>query len=755
MTASDALTPTPGVTSSSIVVDVGDRIFAHSDGSTGEWHELIDHLRSTEKNARGLGDAFGSGEAAALVGLLHDVGKADPDWQRYLHDSAAGLSPATVNHKTAGALLLHKLEVPILAMAVEGHHGGLPCLDTFRDLLQKEPTPGQSAALRWAEDVGLFDGLESAARTYIPEWAIPSRDRKRRRETELWLRMLFAALIDADRLDTEAHFDGARAATRARQSIGPGPLLTRFESTREAVIGIRNGDPVASIRDEIYKNVVAQSGSPPGWYTLTAPTGSGKTVTGLAFALQHARAHGMRRVIMAVPYVSVTEQVASVYRGLLDDRKADEGSGSVVLEHHSGASQEATEAQHGSGLWNRLAVENWDAEVIVTTTVQLLESLFDNRPSKVRKLHNVARSVIVIDEAQSIPWRLLEPTLEVLRSLVENYGCSVVLSTATQPPFQKLPPMAGRAMIELVDSSRSWYPQRVHAQFDQTDQTWDEIADTVSREARENNDQCLVVLNTVADARSLAQLLSGTEGLFHLSTRLCLAHRQDVLAEVTARLDGGRPCVLVATQLVEAGIDFDFPVGMRAVGPLPAIVQVSGRINRHGSRPCGRLIIVSPSEGKTPPDEYRTGAKIALDLLKDGCNALDPEVLDNYWDRFVDACKATIDKKKVQERREYLDFPEVAKRYRLIVDDTTPVVVPYGNFDPARLDVPDDPDGRRRLIRRLQPYLVQLRGPELSSALDKGLVESIDPSGWLLRWVGPYDSFLGLMSDASTEAVIW
>lgn len=324
-----------------------------------------------------------------------------------------------------------------------------------------------------------------------------------------------------------------------------------------------------------------------------------------------------RRVISAVPFISVTEQVADAYRAVLDPT----GTGDVVLEHHSGIRTRA-EAQAGNGLWSRLATENWDATFLVTTTVRLLETMFANGTSDVRRLHRMARSVIIVDEVQSIPWRLVEPTLEVLRDLVRHYGCTVVVSTATQPPFDRIGDLEGAEPRQLLDPR--WFDEfrRTRAVFEPLPLTWPEIGDRVHAEAERHAGQCLAVFNTIKDAGALTRQLVGHEGLFYLSTRLCQEHRRDVLREVNGRLGAGRPCLLVSTQLVEAGVDIDFPVAFRAVAPMTAIAQVAGRVNRHGLRTEGVLHVIDPSEGGSPPDEYRIGCNVTRDLLRNGVDPL-------------------------------------------------------------------------------------------------------------------------------------
>lgn len=714
---------------------------AHSPNDSGDWHSLADHLAGTGQRAGAFGDAFSSAEACRLVGELHDLGKADPAWQRYLAAAAFGNKLTMVDHKHAGAFVCEQWGVGTCAFVIAGHHGGMPNMADLRSKMVNGPTEGQQTAIEHVEVLG---ARRLEVQAVIPQFVLASgADAVGRRRMEFWLRMVFSALVDADRLDTEEHFHGhLRGPEQGRLD----DLLVRCETRRRVELVQRQDDPVAPARTEMFEEVISRADDQPGWFELTAPTGSGKTIAALSFALRHAASNGHRRVVTAVPFISVTEQVADVYRKLLED-----GSGPpVVLEHHSGLFS-TSEAQADAGLWARLAAENWDTRVIVTTTVQLLESLFGNHPSRTRKLHRLARSVIILDEVQSLPWRLLDPTLDVLRELVRSYGCSIVLSTATQPPFSKIGSVAGVERRQLADARWFRVFDRVDADVIREPMSWDEFGSRIAVESDRHHGQCLVVLNTIADAREVCSRLAGRPGLTHLSSRLCPAHRVDVLRSAISRLDNGQPCTLVSTQLVEAGIDVDFPVAVRAYGPLPAIVQVAGRVNRHGLTQRGRLVVADPEDGSVPPDEYKIGTQISRELLLGGANPFAPETLDTYYDRLIRATSDKLDKLQIQRERELLNFSTVAERYRVINDETQPVLVAYGNFDPVRTEIPEDPGRRRARLRQLQPYTVSLRARELDRCKD--LIE--ERAGGVMVWHGPYDPVFGLSVDKETEALIW
>jgi CRISPR-associated endonuclease/helicase Cas3 len=716
---------------------------AHSPNSSGAWHTLTDHLAGTGRQAGEFGEEFGSADACRFVGEVHDLGKADPVWQRYLAAAAAGNKLATVDHKHAGAFVCGEWGLGTCAYVVAGHHGGIPNAADLRAKLAGGPTPGQRVAMSQVEQLGV---VRPEAGTAIPPQFLPvsHTDGAGKRRMEFWLRMVFSALVDADRLDTEGHFrDGVRAVA---QPDGLADLDARCGARRRIAVAERQNDPVAAHRVGMFNEVMASAAAPSGWFELTAPTGSGKTIAALSFALRHAAVNGHRRVVTAVPFISVTEQVAGVYRALLED----ESEQPVVLEQHSGMTAR-NESQTDRELWSRLTVENWDARVIVTTTVQLLESLFDNRPSRTRKLHRLARSVLVLDEVQSLPWRLLEPTLEVLRELVRSYGCSVVLSTATQPPFGKVGNTDGIERRQLVDARWFGVFDRTSADVVRDPVSWDDFAARVAAESDQHQGQCLVVLNTIADAREVCNRLAGRPELIHLSSRLCPAHRMDTLNTVLSRLRRGEPCTLVSTQVIEAGIDVDFPVAIRAYGPLPAIAQVAGRVNRHGLREGGKLVVLDPIDGHVPPDEYKLGTQICRELMRAGANPLAKQSLETYYDGLIRATSDKLDKLQIQRERELLNFATVAERYRVIADETQPILVSYGDFDPLHIDIPDDPAGRRSLLRDVQRYTVSLRDRELNRC--KELVE--ERAGGVMVWHGPYDHVFGLSIDRETEALIW
>jgi CRISPR-associated endonuclease/helicase Cas3 len=510
-------------------------------------------------------------------------------------------------------------------------------------------------------------------------------------------------------------------------------------------------------REEVYQLALKAAQGPRGMYRLPSPTGSGKTLSTGAFAVNHAQVHGLRRVIVAVPFISITEQNADVYRRLLDtpDQR-------VVLEHHSAADLDADPAAGWSG---RLAAENWDAPFIVTTTVQLFQSLFDRRPAAMRRLHRLAGSVIVLDEVQALPDRLLLPILSALRQLTDHFGATVLLASATQPSFWSLSPFQGLDLREIVPEPGQLYDRfrRVSYQRRLTPQpTFAQIAAEAAGER-----QVLVIVNTTTDSAVLhRELQQRREGAcLHLSTRMASQHRRDVLNKIRDLLAAKEPVAVVSTSLIEAGVDVDFPVVYRAWAPAESQQQAAGRANRNGSRPEGRVIIFDPADGHQPKDSSYEAALAATAIyFGDGQpDPDDPEQLDRYYrNRYSrQSLNDAGDGTEIQQARNRMDFPEVAERFQMIKDHTVPVAVPYppddnqaaeelDNIVNALRDIaPQQAGQRRQLLRDLQPYLATVPKHLARKALGAGLAEPI--TGDLLLWRGPYDKQRGIDPANLTE----
>lgn len=725
-------------------------LYAHTPNDAGVWHRLDEHVRAVADLAAEHARAFDSEDAAWWAGILHDAGKASTEFQAYL--ALCAREPdrrhTSTDHKGAGFLRAAEILEP-LAVAVQAHHGGL--LDNeelqtrWKEHLRREP---------FLRDVlDRFDAL-GVVPAERPAPRVPPFVERNVWALEFWLRMLFSALVDADHFDTERHRHPDRSALRGTDTSIP-QLWEQFRQQQSAFVGAI--DPallesdVNRARAEIYDACIRAADGAPGFYRLTAPTGGGKTRSGLAFALAHATRHGQRRVIMAVPYLTITDQTARIVRSIFPDER-------VLLEHHSAAGHLADDeagSQEVQEAWRRATAQDWNAPLIVTTMVQLFESLLGRSPSGCRKLHRIAQSVIILDEAQTIPSTLRAPVYDVLQELVRNYGVTVVLSTATQPALDTLPgeiqpteivPEPARLFRTLTRVQYRW-PAPGAASW-----SWSDVADSMRGEP-----QALAIVNTVGDAAALFEALGRDDGHFHLSSRMCGAHRRDTVDEIRARLRRGERCRVVSTQVVEAGVDLDFPLLLRAIGPLDRIVQAAGRCNREGKLATGGTVIVfDPAEGGMPPGPYQLGAEttqLMRAMQPDGELDLDDPATATQYFRLLES-RVDGDTPDIQRLRGGLNFETVATRFQLIPDDQAPVLVRYGGLDgkdtravDALVDdlnraIADRDAGLvRALVRVAQPYLVNVRFRQISQLIQSGaVVELLDD---LYLSPAAYDAQLG------------
>lgn len=740
------------------------QLYAHSRSPvSGARHELSDHLRGSAALARGFGEVFGAGDLAEYLALVHDVGKGCCAWQDGLLQRAEPEGkPVGVPHKEAGTRLAAEYAGLPFAAVVQGHHGGLPDQQKIKDVLAELNGSGPAAVAareatrRVAE---LIPEIVRGGRVALPPWLTGLRGADFQAETDLLVRMVFSCLVDADFLDTEAHFAGS-AAPRLATVMDMGALSERFEKRRAAFLATRPASPVDEIRGRVFAEAVAAAAREPGMYVLHAPTGGAKTIAAGGFALRHASEHCMRRIVFAVPFISITQQNAQVYRSLLDPLEEDAEDAPVVLEHHS-----SVDLDNGSraGTWARLAAENWDAPVVVTTMVQLFQSLFSAKPSAMRKLHQLARSVIVLDEVQALPDRLLNPILSVLRGLVERYGATVVLASATQPDFWSLSKLQGVPRRGMVEDVRGLFGELRRVTYEWQlgdDVTWESVADDIEERA---GDQVLAVVNTTRDSARLHRLLTDrqttSDPVLHLSTRMTAEHRREVIDRIRTRLQEGLPVWVVSTSLIEAGVDVDFPSVYRAWAPAESLQQAAGRCNRDDRMAgLGRVVVFRPVDGGTPKDLSYLAALEATSEFFGPRPLADPddlEALDGYYaKRYALQGEDRAMGERIEELRRAWNFPQVAREFRMIDDaygQSVVVVRPHKTVqeqdaiwaDIQRLRAPF-PSGPEPL-RRLQPHTATLPRHEVAEALRTGLAEPV--VGDLVVWRGHYDEARGLDPD--------
>jgi len=726
---------------------IGDlrEFFAHSlkGRPESEWHRLEDHLINTAKLAASFASEFGCDQWAYVSGLWHDIGKYSEEFQKMLRDASLEENSEErhrrVDHSTAGAIYAEKHFGKlgrIFAYIIAGHHAGLPDWQS--------PSAGNRSLLYRLQKEDVYRSIDLLK---IPETirfcSAPGQGFRTRSGHALWIRMLFSCLVDADFLDTEVFFEPDKAEERGRfPSIEE--LLDQFNSYMETKKASSPKTPVNVERSKILEQCISKSSEKPSIFTLTVPTGGGKTLSSMAFALNHAMRHGKKRVIYVIPYTSIIEQTADQFREIFGD---------VVVEHHSNVRVEDSNEEAKE----RLASENWDGSIIVTTTVQFFESLFSNRPGRCRKLHNIVNSVVVIDEAQLLPPEFLNPILHVIRELRENYGVTFILSTATPPALKKKETAdfvfeGLEDTVEIIENPSQLYGvfrrvDIIRPEDLQSPVSWEELAGELVK-----HESVLCVVNRRDDCRKLFSCMP--KGTFHLSALMCGAHRAKVIGEIKERLKKGQPTRVVSTQLVEAGVDLDFPVVYRALAGLDSIAQAAGRCNREGRLERGLVkIFVPPSD--PPPGYLRQAESIARRLISDeNADILSPDTFEKYFKELFWVQGENLDKRKILDLLKpdlelRFNFFSAASKFKIIDDSLyKPVIVLYGD-SPGLIALLERNGPERWLLRRLQRFVVNLPSYVHGELVRQGAIKEVCPGIFVQDHGGLYREDVGFDPEAS------
>lgn len=737
-----------------------DELIAHvrqNDDST--WaapHNLSAHLEGTAKRAEVYTAKFNSGDWGKAAGLAHDAGKGRFAWQRYLqlksgygYDEEAHLEGkrGKLPHAIHGAKLVENLFGKgfgrFLAYCIAGHHAGLPNWSgsegTGRGSLQF-----QQSQVRDMEtiDSHIVDNIRLAKPTYHPPWIFDKGI-----DVSLWIRMLYSSLVDADFLDTEAYMNKDQAASRGAYCT-ISELLDRYNQKIKQFDETSEDTKVNEIRRLIRTKCVQMANDEQGIFSLSVPTGGGKTLSSLAFALEHAKKHNLDRIIYVIPYTSIIEQNADVFRWAVGEEQ--------VVEHHSSIEENDSTPK------SRLASENWDAPIIVTTSVQFFESLFAAKSSRCRKLHNIVKSVVVFDEAQLVPVEFLDPILKTMQLLVDHYYVSLVISTATQPAFKehviggKVFPglknvkeiMGDNEEVTLLYQSL----ERCHVQFPEDlhgVSSWEEIAEELNQ-----YDQVLCVVSDRKSCRELHKLMP--EGTYHLSALMCGQHRSEIIRKIKEKLKKQESVRVISTQLVEAGVDLDFPVVYRAIAGLDSIAQAAGRCNREGKIPGkGKVVVFNPPK-RAPIGILRKAADTTRSIVSS--NEADPLSFSMFERYFTELYwKAnSLDKEDVvallnpyqndiQECS--INFRTAAERFHIIDESQYKTILVRYQQGERLIDLLKSKGPDRWLMRKLQRYTVNVYNNDFNQLLQRGSIEEVYPNLFALVTNLDYSMDTGLLVE--------
>ena len=741
-------------------------LYAHSTEKIdcSDWEPLSDHLIEVASLAQKFAGRFDGGKLAEAAGLLHDIGKAKPAFQRKLNGEINSETHSGEGAKYAcDAQSGLKLWGKLLAYVIAGHHSGLPNGKGGSGSL----TP-LDVRLKRTEFIDLPSGLPQPAYPQVHttphplERSIPGTD-DFHFSMQFFTRMLFSSLVDSDRLATEAFYNKIEGKRSQRGWEGEFKGLLEALDRKMATFAI-SGSSVNTLRQNIHNYVRANTKQSPGLFSLTVPTGGGKTLTSLAFALEHALHHDLRRVIYVIPYTSIIEQTALVFANALDDDDA-------ILEHHTSFDWQAI-SQNDEIEKIKVATQNWDRPIVVTTTVQFFESLFSNRPSKCRKLHNISGSVIILDEAQTLPLRLLRPCLAAIRELGRSYNCSLVMCTATQPSIRKTDgfqhPEGLEDVRELAPNPKDLYERLRRVKVKNVgDLTDDALIEKIG-----NQNQVLVIVNNRRHARSLFDAIATEDGSMHLTNNMTSIHRHDVLNEVRKRLKNGSAIKLIATSLVEAGVDVDFPIVWRAIAGLDSIAQAAGRCNREGRLgQDGQVFVFNPITEHKPPMDLLKLIEVSTHVLsRFADDPLSIDALSEYFNLLYGDLSYTLDFEKVGSFQgiitaigkagNNLDYPfeDISNAFQMISEGAFPIINwagPYGLPQSALKDIGFNTNASF-IARKFQAYQVQVPFHVRNELLNAGAAEywrSSDFGDQFVRLtnIDIYDDRAGLRWDSFEE----
>ena len=694
----------------------------------GRSQTILSHLQGTAGLAKRFAMPFGGEAQAELAGLAHDIGKYSDAFQKRLRGC-----PIQADHSTAGAVECWERRQLFAAFAVAGHHGGLPDGGSQTDRPDQATLWGRLKRKESLEPYGDWEQEITLPQAGVPPFLMkPSGP-----EWIFFTRMLYSCLVDADFLDTEAFMDGR---SRERNETSMEALWDRLQSYISGWFPPKG--ELNHRRCQILERCIQEGeGRTPGLFSLTVPTGGGKTVASLAFALAHAKKHGLRRVIYVIPYTSIIEQNAEVFREILGREN--------VLEHHSNLLYDLEREARPHTIRLAKATENWDMPVVVTTAVQFFESLYACRSSQCRKLHNIAGSVVIFDEAQMLPLPYLRPCVWAISQLVAHYNVSAVLCTATQPALEPIfrEFLPNISMRELCPPDICRWEVFRRVSFRQAGgMTWDALAAQLNAHS-----QVLCIVNTRKAAQEVYGRLDNT-GSFHLSTLMCPSHRKEQLREMRRRLKEGLPCRVVSTSLIEAGVDVDFPTVFRETAGLDSILQAAGRCNREGKRPAAESIVYI-FEGEAPaPPLFSAAIGAGKTVMSRYTDLTSRETVHRYFSELLDLKgKEAQDKEKILSLQQSAFFPfrTVAERFHLIDTPTRTVYVPWGE-GAGLIEQLYAGGGGRTLFRQLGQYGVSVYEQHFAALEAAGDLEVLENGAAILRNPALYAAETGLSLEADS-----
>ena len=716
--------------------------YAHSENSQHEKHELKEHLLSTAKLARSFSPSKQLEQLFYTAGLLHDIGKFQDGFQKYLEYGKPKTPHASIGAYIARKLIKQYLPLPF---AIKGHHAGMPDKSEIQGIISEydeyEDTV-KNVCDRFLKDFPEFHSAYDNSSSKL--------SKNDRLNEECITRFLFSALTDADWLDTEHHFNLEKSDARPTIELHYDFLLNALE---KEFTQLRVEGKINRLRTKARIEAASHFTESPGFFSLQLPTGLGKTLTSMYWALLHARENKLKRIIIVLPYINIIDQTALILKRVFGEE--------VVLEHHSGAIEDDEQYSNevigkGQTTSRQLACENWQVPIVITTAVQFFESLFSNRPFKCRKNHSIADSVVIFDEIQTLPKHLAEPTIVMLKNMALLARVSFLFCTATMPAFRKRDKFDGiETTTSLIKNPKKYFDATQRVSYKLIKKLKPITVDEVIENLLKVTTSYLVIVNTKAIAKEIYNRVK--EGhihqrYYHLSTAMCPHHRKKIINEIVANLDSrnNRKIGVISTQLVEAGVDFDFPCVYRAIAPLDAIIQAAGRCNRNGKMKKGKVVLFDLFNHGMPDTTYRSCADFAKGIIKDN-----PEVLhkaksfERYYEQVIDLF-INPDRFGITEERKGFNFKTVEGQYQIIEKGrTVPLFIANYSTDSRALlkDSIEYFDRMGFILKEQHRALQQSQLQVYHNFLHKYENHIETHESGMRIWHGKYDLELGIMPE--------
>lgn len=703
------------------------KYIAHSENGNGEEQTIKQHSEGVADIMKSFALTDEYADIYAYCGLLHDVGKYSEGFQRYIR--AGGEKEP---HAKWGAYMAKNDRLINIAFSVFGHHMGLPNRDTmFETFIQCENEKG-----KWLE---IQRSLRNDGMCIPPCDNAPFNRIDGNTAKELFVRMLYSSLVDADSLDTERHFQEEQYNARPRLIIDVDALL---DALNYKLSSFSHNSPLNGLRTEVRLYAQSLAEEPQGCFSMTLPTGMGKTLCSLNWALHHAKVHSnIKRIVIVLPFLSIIDQTAKELKSIFKDHD-------VILEHHSNVIYEGKESEEEYYCKGpkQLATENWDYPIVVTTTVQFFESLFSNQRSKCRKLHNLQDSIVIFDEIQTLPVHLAECTMKMLNDMLHLCRCSILFCTATQPNFQTRSDFKGiDHIVPLVENPMAIFAATKRVEYYPIADYEVQSIDSIAQKVCEEKESVLIVCNTKKKAKALFDSIKekGNMQVLHLSTNMCQKHRMAVVDKVKGKLKNGEKLILCSTQLIEAGVDMDFPIVFRELAPLESIIQSAGRCNREGKLEKGKVFLFQLEEKGQPSAEYKTFTQFAQLCYHNNENRLTDA--DFYAEYYTDIVKLYAPEDTITPKREKLMFQDVADIYHIIDSSATSLFV-Y-RYNEESLQLYKEITGKEYLSRKdyqqIAQYCVQVYNKFERDNSDK----IAETTNGVKIWSGAYSEEFGLSNE--------